>query len=200
MVALLFTCTDVCCTKRFLWVCLFLCSFHSNMNMLHQLGLLVIIHNCFPSHIMATRKTVFFFDIDIHHREVVEVVVQQTCKTQDLDTRDRSLLPEFCLWLGLGDRCTLVKVSQTVWIWLNTNKLNASYLLPQVTAKMYAIKPKPWSRTIKKKFDNALLVILLLYFQCNFATSQIQVINYQHSLIVLVKHAIWLALCSPETY
>lgn len=124
-------------------MCLFLCSCHSNMNMLYQLSLLVIIHNCFPSHVMATRKTVVFFYIDIHHREVVEVVVQRTCKTQDVDARDRSLLPEFCLWLGLGDKCTLVKVSQNVWIWLNTNKVNTSYLLPQVTAKMYAIKPKP---------------------------------------------------------
>ncbi len=38
------------------------------------------------------------------------------------DTRDQGLCPEFCMWLDLDSKRTLVKVNERLRFWLNVNK------------------------------------------------------------------------------
>ena len=55
--------------------------------------------------------------------------------------RDPSLHPESCVWLGLGNKSTSVKVSERSWFHLNVNR----YVVLRVIAHLYCIKPRPRS-------------------------------------------------------
>lgn len=98
-------------------------------------------------HMLSDRQTLsprnYVYIIWVDFREVLYFCAAY--KVQDIDTRDWGLCPEPCMWLDLGDRSTLAKIRQRLWLWLNLNILNTSYLMLQVTFVFYGIKPRPWS-------------------------------------------------------